>query len=514
MVEQSQPLARRARSFSPMRRPVSAAWLAKTKGVVAGSSISDTPQPRSLPAPKVSTNGAPLSSRKAAMKRTFSLGHVSARKPGKAKRATGKAPDMAPGVDEESVQAATKLQSLMRGRMARRVSVESVQAATKLQSSTRGRMARRVAGRASMGHRAAERARAVRAEAKASVNERVTHARFALLEKTVHHLIDGMLREQVETNPWMMPQEIEWTKQLYKDLSKDISRRMEQDHLESVGRGSHELRRATDALVDPTTWPPPPRLWPQPCTYARARFLYAIWSADKNLTYYFNVAPWMLWVNAMLVCRHGQGALLAAPWLGTTGSSECVRRLGAALHTREKRPGVSNLTGRPWPWSHAVPTSPISPRLTIQATRPSARARSNGPAWELCSSPLKPPRRVIPAPWLLSMLRRSHGAKRRALGGRGWGAAARPLPRRPFGTLNIQVRRVRGEGLRGEDLPGRLRRRRRRGGCAGRPDHLRRLARARRAGERQLAGPGRVLPGLDREGHGRRPPRPEDGRHH
>ena len=306
------------------------------KGIDAGGSSSETPNPRSLPPPKVKslpvTASAGLaeksegvrSSRRQNLARTFSLGRMSARKPGKAKRATGDAPASEPGLDEESVQAATKLQSLMRGRMARRSS---------------GHHISHIAQRA---HAAAEKARAVRADAKASVNERVAHARFALLEKTVHHLIDGMLKDQVETDPWMMPQEMEWTKQLYKDISKDISARMEQDNLEVVGRaprwkltpsrhadspvllrtrhsrasapvsapgGSHELRKAMDALVDPTTWPPPPRLWPQPLRFMRARFLYAIWSADKNLTYYFNVEPWMLWVNLMLVCPFGISTL-------------------------------------------------------------------------------------------------------------------------------------------------------------------------------------------------------------
>ena len=276
-----QPLQRR-RSFSPLRRSPSAAWLAKTKGVDAGGSSTETPNPRSLPAPKVkslpvadglASEGAARSSRKATLARTFSLGRMTARKPGKARRATGNAPATEPGLEEESVRAATKLQSLMRGRMARTGSGPRM-----------GHLAEKA-------HAAAEKARAVRADAKALVNERIAHARFALLEKTVQSLIDGMLKDQVETDPWMLPQEMEWTKQLYSDLSKDISARMEQDNLELIGRGAHELRKAMDALVDPTTWPPPPRLWPWPHTYVRARFLYAIWSADKNLTYYFNVEP-------------------------------------------------------------------------------------------------------------------------------------------------------------------------------------------------------------------------------
>ena len=42
-------------------------------------------------------------------------------------------------------------------------------------------------------------------------------------------------------------------------------------------------------------------------------------------------------------------AVLAAPYLATIGSSSCVRRLGAALRTRQERPSTSDAAGRPWP---------------------------------------------------------------------------------------------------------------------------------------------------------------------
>ena len=51
----------------------------------------------------------------------------------------------------------------------------------------------------------------------------------------------------------------------------------------------------------------------------------------------------------------------------------------------------------------------------------------------------------MPASWLLSILRRSHGATRlapRQRRGRGGGAAAGPLQRRSFVTFNIQAGRV------------------------------------------------------------------------
>jgi len=62
-------------------------------------------------------------------------------------------------------------------------------------------------------------------------------------------------------------------------------------------------------------------------------------------------------------------AVLARPHLSaSTVSSDCVRRLAAALRTREARPSASDPTGRPWPSSHTPPTLPFSLRLTtIQA---------------------------------------------------------------------------------------------------------------------------------------------------
>ena len=45
--------------------------------------------------------------------------------------------------------------------------------------------------------------------------------------------------------------------------------------------------------------------------------------------------------------QHGQSGVLAGPWLASTGSSDCISRLGAALRTREKRPSTSDPSGRP-----------------------------------------------------------------------------------------------------------------------------------------------------------------------
>ena len=68
-------------------------------------------------------------------------------------------------------------------------------------------------------------------------------------------------------------------------------------------------------------------------------------------------------------------AVLAGPWLTTTGSSDCMWRLGASLLTREKRPSTPDPTERPWPWSQAVTNSSISLRLTVQARQRDRLAR-------------------------------------------------------------------------------------------------------------------------------------------
>ena len=60
-------------------------------------------------------------------------------------------------------------------------------------------------------------------------------------------------------------------------------------------------------------------------------------------------------------------AILARPQLATTGSSDCIRRLGAAFRTREERPSVSDPSERPWPSRQRPPKSTVSLRLTIQA---------------------------------------------------------------------------------------------------------------------------------------------------
>ena len=72
-------------------------------------------------------------------------------------------------------------------------------------------------------------------------------------------------------------------------------------------------------------------------------------------------------------------AVLVGPWLATRGFSGCVRRLGAALRTREKRPSVSHAIERPWLFSQWPPKLTISLRLAIQVrmTRPHQGRHAN-----------------------------------------------------------------------------------------------------------------------------------------
>ena len=65
-----------------------------------------------------------------------------------------------------------------------------------------------------------------------------------------------------------------------------------------------------------------------------------------------------------------------------------LKARGCALGTREERPGNSDPTERPCPWSHAAPNSPMSLPLTIQVVRLGAMARA---AW-----PLAPPLLLAP----------------------------------------------------------------------------------------------------------------------
>ena len=60
------------------------------------------------------------------------------------------------------------------------------------------------------------------------------------------------------------------------------------------------------------------------------------------------------------------GVLAAVPWLGTTASSVCIRRLEAGLPTRVERPDPSE---RPWPSRQRPPKLPTSPRLTVKQAR-------------------------------------------------------------------------------------------------------------------------------------------------
>ena len=57
----------------------------------------------------------------------------------------------------------------------------------------------------------------------------------------------------------------------------------------------------------------------------------------------------------MLYARRVKVAVLTRPYRTTKGSSGGIRRLQAALRTREERPFTSDPTERPCPWSHAPP---------------------------------------------------------------------------------------------------------------------------------------------------------------
>jgi len=110
-------------------------------------------------------------------------------------------------------------------------------------------------------------------------------------------------------------------------------------------------------------------------------------------------------------------ALLAAPWLATTGSPGCIRRFEAALRTREKRVVTSDPTERPcfWSSSRLRPGQPIPPRLTIQVARARrGRARLDGRP-RLHLAPLRAARRhrQQSAPAAAAEGRRLSGVRRR-----------------------------------------------------------------------------------------------------
>ena len=56
-------------------------------------------------------------------------------------------------------------------------------------------------------------------------------------------------------------------------------------------------------------------------------------------------------------------AVLVGPRPATTGSSDWIGRLEAALRTQEQRPGTLGPTVRPWPFFQCLPKLPFTPRF-------------------------------------------------------------------------------------------------------------------------------------------------------
>ena len=67
--------------------------------------------------------------------------------------------------------------------------------------------------------------------------------------------------------------------------------------------------------------------------------------------------------------RMAKVAFWAGAYRATAASSDCVRRLEAALRAREEGPGTSDHRGKRWLFSHKPPKLTFSLRLAIQADR-------------------------------------------------------------------------------------------------------------------------------------------------
>ena len=163
---------------------------------------------------------------------------------------------------------------------------------------------RKTAGAASMG---LEKVQHIKLDLEHRLGEATHDVTFGHVQK----FISSYLRQQVRDDPWLPNGAQDATLETVDKIIAEVKRRTLNEVEETSGKGGIRINKQMARLVMPETWPLPP-LRTSPLAWLRARFLYALFPADKNETYRRSIAPWMSVVELCFYLPYG---ISTATWL-------------------------------------------------------------------------------------------------------------------------------------------------------------------------------------------------------
>lgn len=205
-----------------------------------------------------------------------------ARKSLASRQAKAKAPATAPAAAMSDDKAAVVVQSSLRGFIARRQTAEKKTKSPR-DGSGKSRKSRRNPFESFL---------AAKTHAAHKASEAISKARMKANKKALRMLIIGWIEGAAEVDPYSTPEEIETGKKLWMNLLDECIRRMEAKELEVKGVGSARLRAVIQRDQHLETWPPPPPVFPNPLIWLRAKALYALLPADKDIWYFILKERW------------------------------------------------------------------------------------------------------------------------------------------------------------------------------------------------------------------------------
>jgi hypothetical protein len=132
-----------------------------------------------------------------------------------------------------------------------------------------------------------------------NINEKGLAMKFSITIKAVEKGVSLGIRTAIETDPWIPNKMASVVEPFLLATISEITARALHNEMEMVGRGSSQIKELLSKQSRASEWPPPPPKW-RLFRYLRARFLYAVNSADRNLSYKTFKEPWMLLVMLIM----------------------------------------------------------------------------------------------------------------------------------------------------------------------------------------------------------------------
>lgn len=172
-------------------------------------------------------------------------------------------------------------------------------------------------------------ARELKADVKAIKSE-ISLKWESTMQSVTYGYIRGMVADtfkgQVEDDPWLKQGTND---ELVRLLDKVIDELKLREKRNMIEEHDVEYKERMRQLVKPENWPHPPSPRTQPLSWLRARFLYAIFPADKNATYRQQVAPWMFGIEVLFYLPYCIGTTSAISGSNRTGTVDAAGRSSA-----------------------------------------------------------------------------------------------------------------------------------------------------------------------------------------